>query len=65
MNMGVPSRVIVCCLLAGIAPTLSRAGQFVLVRDGRAQVAIISPGENQWAGQRLARGTQRKASRGD
>ena len=42
-----------CGILALALPAV-RAEEFVLAEKGQAKIAIFAPGENEWAGRRLA-----------
>ncbi len=54
--MTLPHRAaaLLCGLLCLFLPPSLRAEDFVLVEKGQARIAIHAPGENEWAGRRLA-----------
>ena len=46
--------VTVACGILALAIPAVRAEEFVLAEKGQAKIAIFAPGENEWAGRRLA-----------
>ena len=53
MNARASSLPVVLILLA-VGPTALRADELVLVEKGQHKVSIFAPGDNEWAGKRLA-----------
>lgn len=45
---------VLCGIVGAICPVGLRGDEFALVAEGEAKVAIYAPGENEWAGRRLA-----------